>query len=119
MLFNDLKFIYFLIPVLLAFYPLNISKRADVKNLFLLIASYTFYGIFEPKFLWILLYITLINYIGIRILMKRSKNNFVITNIVILSLLPLLFYKYTYFLLNDVLGIEGEMLGKIALPVGI
>lgn len=118
MLFNDLKFTYFFIPVLIIFYLLNISPQKWVKNTFLLAASYLFYGLFETKFLFVLAYITIINYGTIYLLFKK-KNKQILTTGIILSLLPLVFFKYTYFLLNDVLGIEGEIFGKIALPVGI
>lgn len=118
MLFNDLKFTYFFIPVLIIFYLLNISPKKWVKNTFLLAASYLFYGLFETKFLFVLAYITVINYGTIYLLFKK-KNKQILTTGIILSLLPLVFFKYTYFLLNDVLGIEGEIFGKIALPVGI
>lgn len=68
------------------------------------------------------MYITLINYITIILLGKSNNSNkrkcLIISNI-ILSLIPLVFFKYTYFILNDVLGLQGEILGKIALPVGI
>lgn len=118
MLFNDLKFTYFFIPVLIIFYLLNISHKKWVKNTFLLAASYLFYGLFETKFLFVLAYITIINY-GTIYLLFQKKNKQILTTGIILSLLPLVFFKYTYFLLNDVLGIEGEIFGKIALPVGI
>ena len=118
MLFNDLKFIYFFIPVLIIFHSLNLTKKKWIKNIFLLAASYLFYGLFEPRFLLVLIYITIINYSTIHLL-SNKKNKQILTLGIILSLLPLVFFKYTYFLLNDVLGIESEVFGKIILPVGI
>lgn len=116
MLFNDIKFIYFFVPVLVIFYLLNMKSRKWIKNIFLLFASYLFYGLFEAKFLLVLIFITVVNYAVIR-LVHRSKKFIAIG--VVLSLLPLAFFKYTYFLLNDVLGIKDHILGGIALPVGI
>lgn len=118
MLFNDLKFIYFFIPVLIIFHLLNLTKKEWVKNIFLLAVSYLFYGLFEAKFLFVLIYITIINY-GTILLLSKKKDKSILALGIILSLLPLVFFKYTYFLLNNVLGIEGEMFGKIVLPVGI
>ena len=122
MLFNDLNFIYYLLPTLVLFYLINRTQRIGLKNSFLLAVSYLFYGLFESKFLFVLMYITLINYITIILLGKSNNSNkrkcLIISNI-ILSLIPLVFFKYTYFILNDVLGMQGEILGKIALPVGI
>lgn len=119
MLFNDLHFIYFFLPVLLLFYLLNKSERVWMKNIFLLIASSVFYGLFEPRFLLVLFYITFVNFLCIKLLNKRKEKKAIVTTGIILSLLPLAFYKYTYFVINDVLGIEGHILGEIALPVGI
>lgn len=122
MLFNDLNFIYYLLPTLVLFYLTNRTQRIGLKNFFLLAASYLFYGLFESKFLFVLIYVTIINYITIVLLGKNnntSKRKYLITSNVILSLIPLIFFKYTYFILNDVLGLQGEILGKIALPVGI
>lgn len=72
MLFNDLKFIYFFIPVLIIFHLLNLTKKKWVKNTFLLAVSYLFYGLFEAKFLFVLIYITIINY-GIILLLSKKK----------------------------------------------
>lgn len=119
MLFNDLKFILFFIPVLIIFYLLNMTKNKNLKNIFLLIASYVFYAMFDTKFLLVLLYVTMVNFLAIKKIMVSKKPKVIITIGIVLSLLPLVFFKYTYFILNDLLGIEGQILGKIALPVGI
>ena len=122
MLFNDLNFIYYLLPTLVLFFLINRTQRIGLKTPFLLAVSYLFYGLFESKFLLVLIYITTINYITIILLGKNNdinKRKCLITSNVILSLIPLVFFKYTYFILNDVLGLQGEILGKITLPVGI
>lgn len=119
MLFNDLKFILFFIPVLIIFYLLNMAKNKTLKNIFLLAASYIFYAMFDAKFLFVLLYVTMVNLIAIRKIMVSNDKKTVVVIGIVLSLLPLVFFKYTYFILNDLLGIEGQILGTIALPVGI
>lgn len=119
MLFNDLNFILFFIPVLIIFYLLNMTKNRTAKNIFLLVASYIFYAMFDAKFLLVLLYVTMVNFLSIRRMMVGKNRKAIVTTGIVLSLLPLAFFKYTYFILNDLLGIEGQVLGKIALPVGI
>ncbi len=119
MLFNDIHFTLFFLPVLLMFYICNRNKRVWLKNVFLLAASYVFYALLEPRFVFLLLYITLINYGCIRLLDRGKNRKAIITIGIVLSLLPLAFFKYTNFLLNDVLDIEGHILGEIALPIGI
>lgn len=119
MLFNDLKFISFFIPVLIIFYLLNMTKNKNIKNMFLLAASYVFYAMFDAKFLLVLLYVTMVNFLAIKRMMGSKHKKTIVTAGIVLSLLPLAFFKYTYFILNDLLGIEGQVFGKIALPVGI
>lgn len=118
MLFSNLKFTYFFIPVLILFYLLNKTGREWIKNTFLLSASFLFYGLFEAKYLFVLVYITIVNYV-VMWWVSVQKRKYVLASGVVLSLLPLAFFKYTFFLLNDVLGIKGHVLGEIALPVGI
>lgn len=119
MLFNDLNFILFFVPVLVIFYLLNKTGNKIVKNIFLLTASYIFYAMFDAKFLLVLLYVTMVNFIAIKKMMVSKNRKAIVTTGIVLSLLPLAFFKYTYFILNDLLGIEGQVLGKISLPVGI
>ena len=70
MLFNDLNFILFFVPVLAIFYLLNLTKNKIVKNIFLLTASYIFYAMFDAKFLLLLLYVTIREF-GISILCNK------------------------------------------------
>lgn len=119
MLFNDLNFILFFVPVLVIFYLLNKTGNKIVKNIFLLTASYIFYAMFDAKFLLVLLYVTMVNFIAIKKMMVSKNRKAIVTTGIVLSLLPLAFFKYTYFILNDLLGIEGQVFGKISLPVGI
>lgn len=119
MLFNELNFILFFLPVLIIFYLLNMIENRIVKNTFLLAASYVFYAMFDIRFLLVLLFVILVNYLTISGIMVCKNRKAMVTVGIILSLLPLAFFKYTYFILNDLLGIEGYVFGKIALPVGI
>lgn len=119
MLFNDLNFILFFVPVLVIFYLLNKTGNKIVKNIFLLTASYIFYAMFDAKFLLVLLYVTMVNFLTIKKMMVSEERKAIVTIGIVLSLLPLAFFKYTYFILNDLLGIEGQVLGKISLPIGI
>lgn len=119
MLFNDLNFILFFVPVLAIFYLLNLTKNKIVKNIFLLTASYIFYAMFDAKFLLLLLYVTMVNFLAIKKMMVNKNRKIIVTIGIVLSLLPLAFFKYTYFILNDLLGIKEQVFGRISLPVGI
>lgn len=122
MLFNCFNFFFFITPVLVAFYLINnCVGGVKAKNLFLLIISYIFYGLFDVRFITILAFVTIVNYVTILALSRSwSKSRKTILTIgIVCSLLPLAFFKYTYFFLNDVLMIEGRIFGEIILPVGI
>lgn len=75
MLFNDLNFILFFVPVLAIFYLLNLTKNKIVKNIFLLTASYIFYAMFDAKFLLLLLYVTMVNFLAIKKMMVNKIEN--------------------------------------------
>ena len=112
MLFNSFNFLFFLIPVLIGFYIINKYGNVLTKNIFLLIVSYVFYGMFNVSFLAILAFVTIVNYVSIKVLLHPifSKKKATIAIGIILSLLPLVVFKYTDFFLNNVL-----MMGYVAI----
>ena len=109
MLFNSFNFVFFFIPALIGFYLINKAGNLTAKNLFLLIVSYIFYGMFNVNFLVILAFVTIVNFVSIKMLSRptASKRFATVTVGIILSLLPLFVFKYTDFILNSVLMIGG------------
>lgn len=95
------------------------------RNIILLCASYFFYGYFNLGFTLILAFVTVVNYISGNLLFKDDVSRKRIVLIcTVLSLLPLIFYKYAIFLcktLSGLLSIElkFELLDGLLLPVGI
>lgn len=124
MIFNSFEFLAFFVVVLAVVRILTrATKGVVIRNVALLVASYWFYGQFNPMFLAVLLYVTLTNYIGVAILYRYKKRaKTILGSTVVLTLLPLLLFKYTTFLCTKVLGIdlaEDSMMLHMALPVGI
>lgn len=127
MFFNSFQFIGFFIIVLIAVFTTRLfGKSYIVRNTVLLIASYWFYGSFNIAFTLILLFVTIINYIGGNMLLKArdSKRKSIVAITTITSLLPLVFFKYALFFINSfstLLSIELkiELLDGLLLPVGI
>ena len=73
MLFNSFNFIiFFFCVLLLLIIEQYTTKRVAARNALLLIASYIFYGWFNIGFLFILLYVTLVNYTTGKILSKAT-----------------------------------------------
>lgn len=124
MVFNSFEFVAFFAVVLAVTGILaKATKGVAARNVALLMASYWFYGQFNPLFLTVLIYVTLTSYMGVVVLQRhRDKAKTVLGCAVALTLLPLLLFKYTTFLCTDVLGIhfgEDSMMLHLALPVGI
>ena len=109
MLFNSFSFIIFFIAVyLLLTIERYATKRIAIRNVLLLVASYVFYGWFNVGFLLVLLYVTLVNYVTGSVLQKQTLHRKRVLSIgVVLSLLPLLFYKYTGFIAANIQQLWG------------
>lgn len=124
MFFNSFAFIGFLFIVLVLLSAgRTAGKSVALRNATLLVASYFFYGYFNIGFTLILMFVTLVNYFaGNRLITSKRKG--ILAICVILSLLPLLFFKYSVFLCKSfgvLLDIELniELLNGLLLPVGI
>ena len=120
MVFSGIPFLYFFLPVLLLCYFLIPDKA---KNPVLLLFSLIFYASGEPKNILIMLVTIAVAYFSARIITgltgKKRKLVFVLS--IILSLLPLLYFKYADFLLKNigaVFGLEIKGFGAV-LPIGI
>ena len=123
MVFNSFQFIFFFLAAWLCARAL--SSHVALRNAFLLLASLIFYGLFKVEFLPLLLYVILVSHVGGLVLEKRQTKS-TISIIILLSLLPLLFYKYSIFLLTNILKLpvfQGitmpSGLAELVLPVGI
>jgi len=95
MLFNSYEFIFkFLIPIFIIFQYIN---NKDIKLYFLIITSIVFYYLNGLEPFLILISSILINYWFAKNIQNRlkSKKKFLIT-IIIVNLLPLIYYKYAY-----------------------
>ncbi|MBR4996597.1 MAG: MBOAT family protein [Bacteroidaceae bacterium] len=126
MVFNSFAFIiFFAVVYLLLCIERFTTKRIAVRNALLLVASYVFYGWFNVGFLLVLLYVTLVNYITGELLLKGGTHCKRTMGIgVVLSLLPLLCYKYTAFIVTSIQQLCGiisdaEWLSGWVMPIGI
>ena len=139
MVFTTYLFVFYFLPLfLVCYYALNgFLRRAGLAdaptclalNALLVIASYIFYGWWNPWFIFLMLLITLVNYgsgriIGLPLISPRLRY-WVVTGAIVVSLATLGFFKYFVFIeinLNQVLAWLGS--GRvpvlaITLPIGI
>jgi len=125
MVFTSHIFIFYFLPIVLLIYYLF----PKLRNVFLLGASYVFYGWWDPWFVLLMFFATLVNYIGGQTIVNSSGNNtrrniaLFVSVSVSLSLLG--FFKYFMFFQGNVnwifecFGSSAFPIIHIILPVGI
>ncbi len=125
MIFNSFEFLVFFPLVLLGYFLL--PKR--FKWVFLLVASYYFYMIWNPPLIFLILFTTAVSYIS-AILIEKSqsvvKRRFWLCMALITSLGVLFFFKYFNFLADSAVSLWNLFGGEVdfialrlILPVGI
>lgn len=122
MVFSSTIFLCVYLPLVLLGYYICPKKG---RNLFLLIVSLVFYAWGEPKYVFLMIFSILVNYIFGRLMdknrgrQKRMKLMLVLSVVIDLGLLSV--FKYTDFVITNVNAIFGSSfdLLKIALPIGI
>ena len=122
MVFSSTIFLCVYLPLVLLGYYICPKKG---RNLFLLIVSLVFYAWGEPKYVFLMIFSILVNYIFGRLMdknrgrQKRMKLLLVLSVVIDLGLLSV--FKYTDFIITNVNAIFGSSfdLLKIALPIGI
>lgn len=127
MLFNSIEFLVFL-PIVFLLYWFAFGKNLRLQNLFVVVASYFFYGWWDWRFLILIAFTSFCSWCsGILIRdadgeKKRHAKLFLVLNIT-LNLLILGIFKYYDFFVSsfvELFGIEyDKLLLKIILPVGI
>jgi alginate O-acetyltransferase complex protein AlgI len=139
MVFTTYLFVFYFLPLVLALYYalVGLSRQAGASNartcLFLntllLFASYIFYGWWNPWFIFLMLGITILNYVSGRVIglpgLSRRLRRWVVTGAIVVSLGTLGFFKYFLFFeanANQVLAWFGAgtvRVLEITLPIGI
>lgn len=120
MLFTDIDFLLFIVPLLVVLWAYERFKWGGVllRNTILLVASYWFYAHLSPTYVILLGAVTLLNWMSGKSLLQQ-KRKWVCGITVFLSLLPLVCYKYAHFFIVDILGMAGNDFATWVLPVGI
>jgi len=125
MVFSSITFIFYFLPLFFFFYYLA-DKR--FKNIIILCGSILFYSWGAPKFIFVILGTTVVDFYVVRF-MAASQSKRIRTTLLCLSLsinLGLLFYfKYSNFFVENVnqvfqlMGIKTLIWTKLVLPIGI
>ena len=124
MVFSEVEFLFRFLPIALFAYFLAPRK---LKNAVLFISSLLFYSFGEEKYVWLMIFSTVVDYTHGLLVYKfkhkgeLKKAKMCVLSSVIINLSLLGFFKYTDFFigsLNNVFGLSIEFL-NIALPIGI
>lgn len=118
MLFSSNAFIF---RFLLLFMIIYFIAQSKYRNGILLVGSLIFYGIGEPKFVWIMLASVMLNYVlSKRIYQYKGKGLLIVT--ILLNVAVLGWFKYLDFGIENINAILGKRWLtplEIALPIGI
>ena len=127
MLFNSWQFLIFLTITFFLYFL--IPKK--YRHIFLLIASYAFYMFWNYKLIFLILFTTLISYLGALLVHKNKEKKklttFFMVSSIAICLLVLIFFKYFNFLASSIISIISAISSNaydyvalnIILPVGI
>lgn len=128
MLFNSLDFAIFL-PLVFGIYWFLTQKNLQIQNLFIVLASYVFYGWWDARFLVLIAFSTLVDYVIGRIMndtQSQNKRTVLLWTSITVNIGLLGFFKYYNFFVNnfvEAFSLFGKQLEpwtlKIILPVGI
>ncbi|MDY3401318.1 MBOAT family protein [Riemerella anatipestifer] len=128
MLFNSIEFAIFL-PIVFILYWFVFHKNIKLQNFFIVVVSYIFYGWWDWRFLFLILFSTVLDYSLGRLLAldeKPKKRKMYLTISVILNLGFLGFFKYCNFFIDNFIAAFTFFGQKpsihtlnILLPVGI
>lgn len=128
MLFNSIEFAVFL-PIVFILYWFILGNSIKLQNLLIAVASYVFYGWWDWRFLFLILFSTFLDYvIGLKLNLENDsrKRKFFLGLSVLVNLGFLGFFKYYNFFIDNFitaftfLGYSPRISSlEIILPVGI
>ncbi len=122
MVFADLFFLYFFLPVCLICY--FITKKPEIRNAVLIVFSLIFYAWGEPVWVSILIVSSLVDYVNGMVIDKyrdKTPAKLALAWSLVFNLGVLFAFKYTGFFMENLNALTGLSLPvpKIRLPIGI
>lgn len=124
MIFNSFQFLWLLPLIFVIYYSFFLFRKKSnnknrIANIALLLISYLVYFKYNPLYTLILLWVTLTTFYGALLLERKSvccKKKHLIATLAVLSLLPLLIFKYYNFATESVKQILSVYNIEIGLP---
>ncbi|MAP94012.1 MAG: hypothetical protein CMK07_03580 [Ponticaulis sp.] len=119
MVFSDRAFLFLFLPIALA--VILLLSKVKLRFISILVLSFLFYFYSAGIIIWVLAACIILSYLA-GLWLDRHKSPWILAVSLITLFLPLLFYKYSFFIAKNV-GISAESdLGSflnVALPAGI
>lgn len=121
MLFNSLQFVLFLLIVFALYWILS-RPSFRWQNAFVVAVSYVFYGWWDARFLFLILFTSLCSYASGMLISRSSRPKLFLWGNILINLAILGIFKYFDFFsmsLSRLLGVQDPILLHLILPVGI
>ena len=128
MLFNSIEYAIFL-PIVFLFYWFIVNKNLKLQNFFLLTVSYIFYGWWDWRFLTLIVFSSMVDYlvgIGLEKQQDKAKRKMLLLTSIFVNIGFLGFFKYYNFFAENfikaftIFGKHPDITSlNIILPVGI
>jgi alginate O-acetyltransferase complex protein AlgI len=121
MTFSSIVFLVYFLPVFILLYHLVPDK---FKNAVILVASIYFYSWGGPKFIFVILATTFLDFFLVKTMhrqkTKAGKNKFLVVSL-LLNVGLLFYFKYCNFFIDNINALFGTEIHwlKVALPIGI
>ena len=118
MVFSSIIFLFFFLPAFLLCY--HVPKKIKIKNLVLLLFSLLFYAWGEPIYIFLMIFMIIVNYF-LTILMDKKKSKAILILLIVIDLLSLFSFKYLNFFIDNINNIFNLTINNVnlALPIGI
>lgn len=125
MVFSSIVFIFYFLPIFFLLYYIIHKKY---KNIFILLGSIFFYAWGAPKFIFVLLGVTVIDFYSVQLMAsqnKKSYKNLFLSISLGLNIGLLFYFKYCNFFIENInhvlsfIGVKDIIWSKLILPIGI
>lgn len=119
MLFNSIEFLFLFLPIcIVGFYAFSWRKPANAR-IFLLFSSFVFYGMWDWRYIILLLASVLFNY-NLSTLLRKNKSGLLLVVGILTNIGSIIYFKYADFFLGTANSLGGDFeLLHIVLPLGI
>lgn len=121
MVFSSVSFLYYFLPIVLIVYLLVPNK---VKNYVLLLSSIVFYMCGEPRYVLVLIFSCIFNYLTALFISKLEngkKRKLLLILTIVIDFGILFYFKYLNFFVDNINKIFGSNIGAavLVMPIGI